>query len=282
MSKTLKIDNLHASVDGKPILKGVTMTIRQGEIHALMGPNGSGKSTLAWAVMGHPNYTVDSGSVTLTNGDGVSQSLLELEPDQRAKAGLFLAFQYPTAIPGVTMANFIRHAVTNVRNPSRKEGEELIPMKQFRKELTQQMESLGIDPSFARRYLNDGFSGGEKKRAEILQLAMLKPSFAILDETDSGLDSDAVRIVSEGIARLTGGDTGVLIITHHERLLEHNKPEFVHILLGGRIVESGGWELAHEVHANGYAKIREKYPDAAAEEDKMTDPKKPEHEPVLT
>ena len=276
MSKTLKIDNLHASVDGKPILKGVTMTIRQGEVNALMGPNGSGKSTLAWAVMGHPNYTVDSGSVTLTNGDGVSQSLLELEPDQRAKAGLFLAFQYPTAIPGVTMANFIRHAVTNVRNPSRKEGEELIPMREFRKELTQQMSELGIDPSFARRYLNDGFSGGEKKRAEILQLAMLKPSFAILDETDSGLDSDAVRIVSEGIARLTGGDTGVLIITHHERLLEHNKPEFVHILLGGRIVESGGWELAHEVHANGYAKIREKYPEAAAEEDKMTDPNKGE------
>jgi len=197
-----------------------------------------------------------------------------MEPDARAKAGLFLAFQYPTAIPGVTMANFIRHAVTNVRNPSRKEGEELIPMREFRKELTQQMSELGIDPSFARRYLNDGFSGGEKKRAEILQLAMLKPSFAILDETDSGLDSDAVRIVSEGIARLTGGDTGVLIITHHERLLEHNRPEFVHILLGGRIVESGGWELAHEVHANGYAKIREKYPEAAAEEDKMTDPKK--------
>jgi Fe-S cluster assembly ATP-binding protein len=278
MSKTLRIDNLHASVDGKHILKGVTMTIRQGEIHALMGPNGSGKSTLAWAVMGHPNYTVDAGSVTLTNGEGVSHDLLEMEPDQRAKHGLFLAFQYPTAIPGVTMANFIRHAVTNVRNPSRKEGQELIPMREFRKELNSQMESLGIDPSFARRYLNDGFSGGEKKRAEILQLAMLKPSFAILDETDSGLDSDAVRIVSEGIARLTGGDTGVLIITHHERLLEHNKPEFVHILLGGRIVESGDWELAHEVHANGYAKIREKYPEAAAEEDKMTDPKKRQDE----
>ena len=279
MSKTLKIDNLHASVDGRPILKGVTMTIRQGEVHALMGPNGSGKSTLAWAVMGHPNYTVDRGSVTLQSGDNgaaTSLSLLEMEPDQRAKAGLFLAFQYPTAIPGVTMANFIRHAVTNVRNPSRKEGEELIPMREFRKELTQQMSELGIDPSFARRYLNDGFSGGEKKRAEILQLAMLKPAFAILDETDSGLDSDAVRIVSEGIARLTGGDTGVLIITHHERLLEHNRPEFVHILLGGRIVESGGWELAHEVHANGYAKIREKYPEAAADEDKMVDPKKRE------
>jgi Fe-S cluster assembly ATP-binding protein len=279
MNKTLKIDNLHASVDGKPILRGVTMTVRQGEIHALMGPNGSGKSTLAWAVMGHPNYTVDRGTVTLesgNNGDAATLNLLEVEPDQRAKAGLFLAFQYPTAIPGVTLANFIRHAVTNVRNPSRKEGEELIPMREFRKELSEQMKELGIDPSFARRYLNDGFSGGEKKRAEILQLAMLKPSFAILDETDSGLDSDAVRIVSEGIARLTGGNTGVLIITHHERLLDHNRPQFVHILLGGRIVETGGWELAHDVHANGYAKIREKYPEAAAEEDKMTDPKKRE------
>jgi Fe-S cluster assembly ATP-binding protein len=279
MAKILKIKDLHVSVDGKPILKGVTMTIRQGEIHALMGPNGSGKSTLAWAVMGHPNYSVDSGSVTIeASGNGVptSTNLLELEPDHRAKAGLFLAFQYPTAIPGVTLANFIRHAVTNVRNPSRKEGEELIPMREFRKELTQQMQDLGIDSGFARRYLNDGFSGGEKKRVEILQLAMLKPSFAILDETDSGLDSDAVRVVSEGIARLTGGNTGVLIITHHERLLEFNKPHFVHILLGGRIVEMGGWELAHDVHARGYAKIREKYPDAAADEDKMTQPKKPE------
>lgn len=276
MNKTLKINDLHVSVDGKPILRGVTMTIRQGEIHALMGPNGSGKSTLAWAVMGHPNYTVDRGAVTLSAGDNGSAEvadLLAMEPDQRAKAGLFLAFQYPTAIPGVTLASFIRHAVTNVRNPSRKEGQELIPMREFRKELTQQMSELGIDQSFARRYLNDGFSGGEKKRAEILQLAMLKPSFAILDETDSGLDSDAVRIVSEGIARLTGGSTGVLIITHHERLLEFNKPQFVHVLLGGRIVESGGWELAHEVHANGYARIREAYPEAAADEEKMTDPK---------
>jgi Fe-S cluster assembly ATP-binding protein len=277
MNKTLKIENLHVSVDGKPILRGVTMAIRQGEIHALMGPNGSGKSTLAWAIMGHPNYTVDRGSVVIDAGDNgtvTSISVLELEPDQRAKAGLFLAFQYPTAIPGVTMANFIRHAVTNVRNPSRKEGEELIPMREFRKELSQQMQDLGIDPGFARRYLNDGFSGGEKKRAEILQLAMLKPAFAILDETDSGLDSDAVRVVSQGIARLTGGDTGVLIITHHERLLEFNKPHFVHILLGGRVVETGGWELAHEVHAQGYAKVREKYPEAAAEEDRMSERKK--------
>jgi Fe-S cluster assembly ATP-binding protein len=284
MSKTLKIDNLFVSVEGKPILRGVAMTIRQGEIHALMGPNGSGKSTLAWAVMGHPNYTVDRGSVTIESGENGSHSstnLLEMEPDQRAKAGLFLAFQYPTAIPGVTLANFIRHAVTNVRNPSRKEGEELIPMREFRKELTQQMQDLGIDPGFGRRYLNDGFSGGEKKRVEILQLAMLKPAFAILDETDSGLDSDAVRVVSEGIARLTGGNTGVLVITHHERLLEFNKPQFVHILLGGRIVETGGWELAHDVHANGYAKIREKYPEAAADEDKMAEPKKREPQPAL-
>ena len=283
MSKTLKIEDLYVSVEGKPILKGLTLTIRQGEVHALMGPNGSGKSTLAWAVMGHPNYTVDRGSVLLENGrDAVN--LLELEADQRARAGLFLAFQYPTAIPGVTMANFIRHAVTNVRRPNRKEGEELIPMREFRKELTAQMETLGIDPSFARRYLNDGFSGGEKKRAEILQLAMLKPSFAVLDETDSGLDSDAVRVVSEGINKLVGPHMGVLIITHHERLLEYNKPQFVHILLGGRIVESGGWELAHDVHANGYAKIREKYPDAAADEDKMTDPKKrePQLEPAMS
>jgi len=285
MGKTLRIEDLHVSVDGTPILKGVTMVIRQGEIHALMGPNGSGKSTLAWAAMGHPNYTVDRGSVTIESSDNGREAginLLELEPDERAKAGLFLAFQYPTAIPGVTLSNFIRHAVTNVRNPSRKEGEELIPMKEFRKELTQQMQDLGIDAGFARRYLNDGFSGGEKKRAEILQLAMLKPSFAILDETDSGLDSDAVRIVSEGIARLTGGSTGVLIITHHERLLEFNKPHFVHILLGGRIVETGGWELAHDVHAKGYAKIREKYPEAAADEDKMAQPKKPELEAALS
>jgi Fe-S cluster assembly ATP-binding protein len=286
MAKTLRIDDLHVSVEGKTILKGVTMAIRQGEIHALMGPNGSGKSTLAWAVMGHPNYLVDRGSLTIETSDNEAPSvidLLELEPDQRAKAGLFLAFQYPTAIPGVTLANFIRHAVTNVRNPARKEGEELIPMREFRQELTQQMNDLGIDTAFARRYLNDGFSGGEKKRAEILQLAMLKPSFAILDETDSGLDSDAVRVVSEGIARLTGGNTGVLIITHHERLLEFNKPHYVHILLGGRIVETGSWELAHEVHANGYAKIREKYPEAAADEDKMTESQKKQEqlEPAL-
>jgi len=187
MSKVLSIHNLHVAIDGKEILKGVELTIRQGEVHALMGPNGSGKSTLSNALMGHPNYKVTEGSVTLDGRD-----LLALEPDERAKAGLFLAFQYPTSIPGVTVANFLRHAVTNVRHPDRKEGEELISMRDFRKELREQMDELSMDQEFARRYLNEGFSGGEKKRAEVLQLAMLRPAFAILDETDSGLDIDAV------------------------------------------------------------------------------------------
>ncbi len=197
MSKVLTIENLHVAIDGKEILRGVDLTIRQGEVHALMGPNGSGKSTLSYALMGHPKYEVTEGSVTL---DG--QDILAMEADERAKAGIFLAFQYPTSIPGVSVANFLRHAVTNVRKPDRKEGEDLIPMRDFRKELREQMDELGVDQEFARRYLNEGFSGGEKKRAEILQLAMLRPAFAILDETDSGLDIDAVRIVSEGVNRV--------------------------------------------------------------------------------
>ena len=265
MSKVLSIENLHVAIDGKEILKGVDLTIRQGEIHALMGPNGSGKSTLSYALMGHPNYEVTEGSVTL---DGVD--LLDLEADERAKAGLFLAFQYPTSIPGVTVANFLRHAVTNVRNPERKEGEDLIPMREFRKELRATMDELGMDPEFARRYLNEGFSGGEKKRAEILQLAMLRPTFAILDETDSGLDIDAVRLVSEGVnqvAARTG--TGVLVITHYQRILNYIKPQFVHILFGGRIVESGGPELVDVLEREGYDWIRAKYPDAASDEDEL-------------
>ena len=189
-----EIRDLRASVEGKEILKGVTLTLRQGEVHALMGPNGSGKSTLSYALMGHPNYEVTGGTATI---DGVD--ILDMEADDRAKAGLFLAFQYPTSIPGVTVANFLRHAVTNVRNPDRKEGEDLMPMRDFRKELRSEMDELGMDAEFARRYLNEGFSGGEKKRAEVLQLAMLRPAFAILDETDSGLDIDAVRVVSEGV-----------------------------------------------------------------------------------
>jgi Fe-S cluster assembly ATP-binding protein len=231
-----------------------------------MGPNGSGKSTLSYAVMGHPNYEVTSGSVSLNGTD-----LLAIEPDERAKAGLFLAFQYPTAIPGVSVANFLRHAVSNVRNPNRKEGEDLVPMRDFRKELREQMDELGIDQDFARRYLNDGFSGGEKKRAEILQLAMLKPAFAILDETDSGLDIDAVRVVSEGVNRVAARNgSGVLVITHYERILTFIKPQFVHVLYGGRIVESGGPELVKQLESQGYDWIREKYPDAARDEDEMT------------
>ncbi|MFO1095195.1 MAG: Fe-S cluster assembly ATPase SufC [Planctomycetaceae bacterium] len=211
MPALLKIEDLHVSVGETPILRGVNLEVRQGEIHALMGPNGSGKSTLAYVLVGHPKYEIDTGSITIDGARPISIRW-------RARLGLFLAFQYPVTIPGVKVADFLRHAITNVRNPNRKEGEELIGMREFRKELRDTMHELNIDPEFARRYLNEGFSGGEKKRMEILQLAMLKPRFAILDETDSGLDSDAVRVVSEGIRKLMGPHMGVLLITHHERL----------------------------------------------------------------
>ncbi len=265
MSKVLKIDNLHVAIDGKEILKGVNLTIKQGAVHALMGPNGSGKSTLSYALMGHPNYEVTEGSATI---DGVD--LLELEADERAKAGVFLAFQYPTSIPGVTVANFLRHAVSNVRKPDRKEGEDLIPMRDFRKELRAAMDALGMDQEFARRYLNEGFSGGEKKRAEILQMALLKPSFAILDETDSGLDIDAVRVVSEGINRVAAEtQAGVLVITHTQRFLKLVTPQFVHIFLGGKVVEEGGPELVDKLEREGYDWVRAKYPAAAQDEDEL-------------
>ncbi|MCA9114305.1 MAG: Fe-S cluster assembly ATPase SufC [Planctomycetaceae bacterium] len=260
-SSVLKIDNLHVSVEGTPILKGVNLEIRSGEVHALMGPNGSGKSTLAYALAGHPRYEITDGNIEI---DGAG--LLELDPCERARLGLFLAFQYPVTIPGVKVADFLRHAISNVRNPERREGEELVPMREFRKELRSRMQELDMDAEFARRYLNEGFSGGEKKRMEILQLAMLAPKFAVLDETDSGLDSDAVRVVSEGLAKLSGPGMGVLIITHHERLLEYNIPQFTHVMLAGRIVETGDAALAHELHSNGYAGVRERHPDAAAEE----------------
>ncbi len=264
-SKVLQINDLHVAIEGKEILKGVSLTLRQGEVHALMGPNGSGKSTLSYALMGHPNYEITEGSVTI---DG--QDILELEADERAKVGLFLAFQYPTSIPGVTLANFLRHAVSNVRNPDRKEGEDLVPMREFRKELRSQMDDLGMDPEFARRYLNEGFSGGEKKRAEVLQLAMLRPSFAVLDETDSGLDIDAVRVVSEGVNRVAASQgTGVLVITHYQRILNYIKPQHVHILFGGRIVESGGPELVDKLESEGYDWVRSKYPEAARVEDEI-------------
>lgn len=265
----LRIRDLQVSVEGKSILRGVNLTIQQGEIHALMGPNGSGKSTLAYTLMGHPKYHVEGGDIFL--GD---TNVLELEADARAQLGLFLAFQYPTTIPGVTLADFLRRAVSAVRrgkNGAPTAGEEetkgktfLVPMRDFRRELLQKMKDLGIDQAFARRYLNDGFSGGEKKRVEVLQMAMLEPKFAILDETDSGLDIDALRTVAEGVSQLAGPQIGVLVITHYQRLLNYIQPHFVHILLHGQIVESGGPELAETLEARGYDWIREKHEEQVA------------------
>jgi Fe-S cluster assembly ATP-binding protein len=264
MTETLEIKNLHVAVGEKPILSGVSLTIRRGETHALMGPNGSGKSTLAGVIMGHPNYEVTEGTIEL-NGENI----LEWDATERARGGIFMAFQRPMSIPGVKMADFLRHATTNVRNPNRKEGEQLIPMREFRKELREKMSQLRMDEEFARRYVNDGFSGGEMKRAEILQLAMLRPKFAILDETDSGLDVDAVKLASQSIAEIGGADMGILIITHHDRLLEHNTPDFTHVMLGGRIVETGGVELARELYTEGYDKVRARHPEDAAIEKEM-------------
>jgi Fe-S cluster assembly ATP-binding protein len=276
MPETLRITNLHVSVNERPILKGVDLEIRRGETHALMGPNGSGKSTLGFAIMGHPNYAVTDGSLELVKDDGTVLNILAMEPTDRARAGIFMAFQRPMAIPGVKMADFLRHAATNIRKPDRKEGEELIPMREFRQELKNRMSQLKMNPDFARRYVNEGFSGGEMKRAEILQLAVLQPKFAILDETDSGLDADAVRLASQSIAEIGGENMGILIITHHEQLLEHNHPDKTHVMLGGRIVETGGPELAAELHKKGYERIRAAYPDAAAEERAMAEANQPQ------
>jgi Fe-S cluster assembly ATP-binding protein len=266
MTHILRITDLHVSVDGKPILRGVNLLMHHGETHALMGPNGSGKSTLGLAVMGHPLYEITQGAIELNGRD-----LVELSADERARAGLFMAFQRPVAIPGVKLADFLRHATTNMRHPERKEGEELLPMRDFRRELKAKMEHLRMDMEFARRYVNDGFSGGEMKRAEILQLAMLQPKFAILDETDSGLDADAVRLASESIAEFGREKMGLLIITHHDKLLEHNPPDYTHVMLGGRIVETGSVELAHELHRQGYDRIRKTYPEADARNRAMTE-----------
>ena len=263
-TETLKIADLCVTVAGKQILHGVNLVLRQGEIHALMGPNGSGKSTLGFAIMGHPGYEVTGGSIELGDRD-----VLAMPPDARARAGIFMAFQRPMAVPGVKMADFLRHAATNVRHPERKEGQDLIPMRAFRKELKGKMDQLRMDPEFARRYVNDGFSGGEMKRAEILQMAILRPHFAILDETDSGLDVDAVRLASQSIAEIGGHEMGILIITHHDKLLEQNRPDFTHVMLGGRIVETGGPELAEQLHSQGYDTIRAKYPQAAAKTDEL-------------
>ena len=248
----LEIRNLHVGIEGKEILKGLTLTIKQGEIHAIMGPNGTGKSTLAYTLMGHPNYTVTAGEVIFKG-----QNLLDLEPDERSRAGIFLAFQYPVAIPGVTVANFLRSALNSRRRAANPEDKG-VPIPEFRKMLKEKMDTLKMDHAFAGRYLNDGFSGGEKKRAEILQMATLKPEIAILDETDSGLDIDALRIVSEGVNALSGPELGVLVITHYQRLLNYIKPHHVHVMMGGRIVESGGPDLALHLEEQGYDWIREK------------------------
>jgi len=248
----LEIKDLHVSIEDKEILKGLTLTLKQGETHAIMGPNGTGKSTLAYTLMGHPNYTVTSGEVLI---DG--ENVLEMEPDERSRAGMFLAFQYPVAIPGVTVANFLRSAINSRRRAENPEDKGM-PIPEFRKMLKEKMAMLKMDQAFAGRYLNDGFSGGEKKRAEILQMATLQPRFAILDETDSGLDIDALRIVSEGVNALSGPELGVLVITHYQRLLNYIKPQFVHVMMGGRIVESGGPDLALHLEEHGYDWLREK------------------------
>jgi Fe-S cluster assembly ATP-binding protein len=254
----LVINNLHVSIEDKEILKGVDLTIKQGEIHAIMGPNGTGKSTLAYTLMGHPSYTVTDGEMWFKG-----KNLLELATDERSRVGLFLAFQYPVAIPGVTVANFLRSAVNSRRRVANHEDRGM-PILEFRKMLKEKMELLKMDATFAGRYLNDGFSGGEKKRAEILQMATLKPEIAILDETDSGLDIDALRIVAEGVNALSGPELGVLVITHYQRLLNYIKPQFVHIMLGGKIVESGGPDLALQLEERGYDWVREKYEETPA------------------
>jgi Fe-S cluster assembly ATP-binding protein len=241
---TLQITDLRVAIDSKEILNGVNLVVNKGEIHALMGPNGSGKSTLANALMGHPRYQITGGNIEFEG-----ESILAWSPDQRARAGLFLSFQYPTAIPGVTMINFMRQAL------NAQAGHD-IPVREFRTRLNEKMKLLKVDQSFARRYVNEGFSGGEKKRAEILQLHMFNPTIAVLDETDSGLDVDALRVVAEGVNQLSETDhPGVLLITHYYRILNYIEPDFVHVLVDGTIVKSGGKELAMEVETNGYEGI---------------------------
>ncbi len=253
----LVIRDLHATVEGKEILRGVNLTVKQGETHALMGPNGSGKSTLANVIMGHPKYEVTQGEITFK---GIN--ILELSPDKRARLGLFLAFQYPSAVPGVSVGNFLRRAVEarregyNPNAPTAPSGQapkrKGMPPAEFRKLLNDKMQILKVDNAFVGRYLNEGFSGGEKKRAEILQMAMLQPEMAVLDETDSGLDIDALRIVSEGVNALRGPTLGVLIITHYQRILNYISPDFVHVMYQGQIVKSGGPEFAKELEEKGY------------------------------
>lgn len=247
MAKPLiEIKNLHAEIDGQPILRGINLTINEGETHALMGPNGSGKSTLSNVIMGHPSYEVTEGEIIFRG-----ETITEADADERAKAGIFLAFQYPTSIPGVSMGNFLLASVKAIR------GAENVKPLPFRKELMATMADLGISRDFARRYVNDGFSGGEKKRCEILQMALLKPTLALLDETDSGLDIDALKVVSEGVVKQMSErpEMASLVITHYQRLLNHIKPDYVHVIVAGKIVQSGGPEVALQLEENGYDEL---------------------------
>ena len=264
----LEVRDLHASIDGKPILKGVNLTVRKGEVHAIMGPNGSGKSTTSYVIMGHPRYTVDSGDILL-NGE----SILGLAADRRARRGIFLGFQYPSAVPGVSVANFLRTALTNRRKgdvdpktvvetaeTAAKRGnkrEELISPKEFRNLVKEKLSLLKMDTSFMRRYVNEGFSGGERKRMEVLQMAVLQPEIAILDEPDSGLDVDAVKIVGESVGNVRNPNMGIVVITHYPRILKFIQPDIVHIMIGGRIVKTGDYTLANEIEEKGYDWLRD-------------------------
>jgi Fe-S cluster assembly ATP-binding protein len=244
----LELKNLHVSLeDGTEIVKGVDLTVSPNEVHAVMGPNGSGKSTLAYALMGHPAYEITDGQI-LFDGDDVT----ELEADERAQRGLFLAFQYPHAVPGVTVTSFLRSAINAIRKAKAGGEDNPVPIPEFRKDLLEAMDRLKVSRDLASRYLNDGFSGGEKKRVEILQMAMLKPRIAVLDETDSGLDIDALKVVAEGVKSLVSPEMGAVVITHYQRILNYIQPDFVHVFIGGRIVDEGGPELAHQLEAQGY------------------------------
>jgi len=276
MTDELVISGLEVSIGEKKILKGLDLTVRQGEVHALMGPNGSGKTSLAFTLMGHPEYRVTSGTVSWRGRD-----LLALTPDKRAQLGVFLAFQYPSAIPGVTVASFLRNIYNAIHHPKLPDasGETSIkytgiPLAKFRKLMEEKMTLLHMDPAFATRYVNEGFSGGEKKRLEMLQMAILGPSMAILDETDSGLDIDALKNVAEGINATLSPEMGVLLITHYQRMLNYVKPQFVHVLLDGRVVMSGGEELSHQLEANGYDWVREQVglPDGVGDEAAVPEP----------
>lgn len=267
MTDQLVIDNLEVSAGDRKILKGVSLTVSQGEVHALMGPNGSGKTSLAYALLGHPDYHVDAGSITWRGEDLLQgPTPVGMSPDKRARAGLFLAFQYPSAIPGVTVASFLRNIYNAVHHPRQPDPEgdgaaaiayTGIPLAKFRRLLEEKMALLKMDPAFATRYVNDGFSGGEKKRLEMLQLAIQSPQMAILDETDSGLDIDALRNVADGINATLSPEMGVLMITHYQRMLNYVKPDVVHVMLDGRIVLSGGEELSSELEKRGYDWVRE-------------------------